>query len=317
MPKYNVFSRSRLDYNDIHSNLFYMSFPPPPNSNRSSKAQAQAAESLTIDPFPAPPEPEDPRMKDEQILEIFRRTLRRDQIDDPQIIKFILAWVVTRSNPDSAEAAGFKRGTGSYWRGRPEIHKAIEEITAIAVVKHGYDASEMIERAKEIATLDPIEFQNPDGSFKTHLSEIRPEARRAIKKFRAKNIFGVDNNGMKIVIGQMIDVEVWDKLKGIELLGSEKNIFKKTTVVQHDVTSNMSELLLGSEKRAEERKLLMSRDVTGGSNGLEQAGHNHESRRDGGGVSEPERGGEGREIAPADDIEIVSGQDAELTRDEG
>ena len=67
---------------------------------------------------------------------------------------------------------------------------------------------------------------------------------------------------MAIVIGQLVNVKLWDKTKGLELLGSEKNIFKRTTVVEHDVTANMQNVLLESGRRAESRaKLLASREV--------------------------------------------------------
>src|ERR1035438_1131 len=94
------------------------------------------------------------------------------------------------------------------------------------------------------------------------MSEIHTKARKAIKKFTAKNIYGQDANGMQIVIGQLLNVELWDKLKGLELLGTEKNILKKTSIITHDVTTNMAATLLESGRRADERKLLMARDVT-------------------------------------------------------
>lgn len=289
-----------------------MAFPPPPKGNRSPISQSKAAEC----PFDnKEPEVEDPRLKDQEILAILQRTLRRDQLDNPQVIKFVLAWCATRSNPDAAEAAGFKRSTGGYWRGRPEIHKAIEEITAIAVVKHGYDASEIIERTKEITNFDPVEFENPDGSYKTHLSQIKPEARRAIKKFKVKNLYGQDANGMRIVIGQLIDVEIWDKMKGLELLGSEKNIFKKTTVVQHDVTSNMADLLLESGKRADERKLIMSREVGSATQGNE-ADHSG-SEREEDGVPIAIGGGESSGNRSNNDLEAVFEEDDDEAGDNG
>jgi hypothetical protein len=288
-------------------------FPPPPfAANRSPAAQQAAVES---NPFDKPPEEFDPRMSDAAIVHILKTTLRPDQYDDPRIIKFILNWVVTRSNADAARAAGMNPNHGSYWRARPEIHKAIEDITATDVVKHGYDASEMIERAKEIAGIDPVIFENPDGSYKNRLSDIPAAARRAIKKFKVKNLYGLDANGMQIVIGQIIEVEVWDKLKGIELLGSEKNIFKKTTVVQHDVTSNMSSLLLESGRRADERKALMGRDVSG--TGNKEESNSGAAGRDDDGVRESESGGEGREDRPGDDIEIVSGEESFSEGSEG
>lgn len=126
-------------------------------------------------------------------------------------------------------------------------------------MKYGYDANEVIERVKEIMDVDVIEFENPDGSFKTHLSQLAPETRRAIKKFKAKNLYGADANGMKIVIGQLLEVELWDKLKSAELLGREKSIFKETKKVEHDITTNMAHVLLESKRMADERALTMPR----------------------------------------------------------
>lgn len=203
----------------------------------------------------------DPRLKDDDVRLLFTQFLTPDHLRDERILKFILSYCNNRNASQAAKESGMG-GTGTYWRQRPDIHACIEAMTQRMLIKHGYDSHEIIERTKEIATLDPIEFQNPDGTFKTHLSEIRPEARRAIKKFKAKNIFGVDDNGMSVVTGVLLEVELWDKLKSIEMLGSEKNIFKKTTVVQHDVTNNMKDVLLESGNRAEERlRLLNSREV--------------------------------------------------------
>jgi hypothetical protein len=205
---------------------------------------------------------EDPRLKDDDIRLLFTQFLRPDHLKDERILKFILSYCTNRNASQAARESGLG-GTGTYWRQRPDIHACIEAMTQRMLIKHGYDSHEVIERVKEIATIDPIEFQNPDGSYKTHLSDIRPEARRAIKKFKCKNIFGVDDNGMPKVAGILIEIELWDKMKANEMLGSEKNIFKKTTVVQHDVTTNMKDVLLESGNRAEERlRLMAARDVT-------------------------------------------------------
>jgi hypothetical protein len=265
-----------------------MAFPPPPNKRE-----------------------EDSKLTDEETMFILEQYLRPSQFSNPQIIKFILHYMQYRSSPDAAEHAGWNRQRGSYYRSRPEIHAAIEALTNKALMKYGYDATEVIERVKEIAVIDPIEFQNPDGSFKTHMSEIRPEARRAIKKFKAKNIYGQDANGMQIVIGQLLEVELWDKLKGLELLGTEKNVLKKTTVVQHDVTTNMQSLLLESGRRADERKALMAREV-GGSEAVwdQSTGQSGDARRDGTDVSVAITSGSGVGGESVCDITDVSGQES-------
>lgn len=204
-------------------------------------------------PMPLPPNikvKNSAKLTDNEAAFIIRTTLRPDQQEDPQIIKFIMEYLVCRSAPQAARAAGFEGKRGQYLRTRPEIHQCIQSMTEKSVLKLGYDATEVIERVKEIAGLDPIEFENPDGSYKTHMSQITPEARRAIKSFTVKNLWGEDPNGMKVVIGQLIKVELWDKLKSLELLGREKQIFKETRKIEHDVTANMAAVLLESKKRA-------------------------------------------------------------------
>lgn len=225
-------------------------FPPPPKSNRLSPPPPEPVTT------PTPPlDKKDTLLSDEEVQHILKTTLRQEQFEDMPTLQFIMCYLQCRNTAQAAREVGWTSAKGSYARNRPEIHLAIERLTSKAVMKYGYDAYEVIERVKEISSLDPIEFENPDGSFKTHLSQIPPEARRAIKKFKCKNIFGVDPNGMKIVIGQLIEVELWDKLKASELLGREKNIMKETKKVEHDVTSNMANLLLESKRRAEQRTL--------------------------------------------------------------
>jgi Terminase small subunit len=236
-------------------------FPKPPYTNARESVRESAAPTPE-DPFTTEAHlPHLPSLTDDETMYLLKQYLLPSQLKDTKLLKFIMCYLECRNSAQAARYAGMNPSSGAYWRGKPEVHAVLEAITQKAVMKYGYDASEIVERAKEIATLDPLEFQNPDGSFKTHMSEIRPEARRAIKKFVVKNIFGRDANGMSIVIGQIISIEVWDKLKSFELLGSEKNIFKKTTVVEHDVTNKMASLLLESGKRADERKLLMEREV--------------------------------------------------------
>lgn len=186
---------------------------------------------------------------------ILSTTLRPHQLDDPVLVRWILKYCQCREVAQASREVGIRNDRGYKLRTTPEVHAAIEAITAKAVMKFGYDATEVVERVKEIAGIDPIEFENPDGSYKTSLSQISPEARRAIRKFKVKNIYEKDPNGMPRVVGQLIDVELYDKQKGLELLGREKSLFKETRKVEHDVTENMASLLLESKQRAETRQV--------------------------------------------------------------
>ncbi len=242
-------------------------FPPPPKpampspmkSNRSQSAQEappqpRAHQPLTDQDIPAA-SIGDHKLSQDETAFIIRQYLKPTQADDPVILDFIMHYLNSRSCSQAARAVGLTPHQGYALRQNPHIHTAITQITEKALMKYGYDASELIERLKEIAGLDPVEFVNPDGSYKIDMNQIAPEARRAIRKFKAKNIYDYDVNGIRQVVGELIEVELWDKMKSVELLGREKNIFKETKVMQHDVTQNMASVLLESKARAEQRQL--------------------------------------------------------------
>ncbi len=202
--------------------------------------------------MPQPPKPQPNDLTERETLYILRQYLRPEQLENEQLLRFIYSYMTCRDQAQAARTAGAP-GKGSYWRSKPEVHAAIEALTNKMVMKYGFDGNELVERVKEIAGIDPIAFENPDGSYKTHLSQIDPEVRRAIKEFTVKNIYGEDQNGMKIVTGQLVEVKLYDKLKGLEFLGREKGVFKETRKVEHDVTNNMRDTLLASSARADDR----------------------------------------------------------------
>jgi hypothetical protein len=126
-------------------------------------------------------------------------------------------------------------------------------------MKYGFDATEIMERVKEISALDPIELENPDGTFKKHFKDIAPEVRRAIKKLKVKNYYETDPNGFKVLAGEIIEYEFYDKMEAHKLLGQEKNIFKPTQKVEYDVGTNMRDVLLDGAKRGAEKAI----EITG------------------------------------------------------
>lgn len=192
---------------------------------------------------------------------ILRQTLRPVHADDPNVLMFIERYLSCRDPRQAAVEAGLTPHSGVNLRARPDIFEAIRQLTEKAVMKYGYDATEVVEKVKEIAFIDPAEFERPDGSYVESLRELRPEVRRAVKKFKCKNIYDKDPNGMNVVTGKLIEVELHDKMKAVELLGREKEIFKETKKIEHDVTKNMADVLLASRERGEQAALTM-RDVT-------------------------------------------------------
>lgn len=190
---------------------------------------------------------------------ILDSTLRKKHRNDATILAFIDEFIRTKSIADAADAVGIKKSEGYRIRHLSDVSNAITKLIDKSAIKHGFDASEMMERAKEIAEFDPIALQNPDGTWKNNLYDIEPSARRNLKKLKVKNIWSesTDMNGIKkpIIIGEVIEYEFYDKTKMIDLAGKEKGLFKTTVKHEHDVTDNMAEVLLASAKRGEDKAL--------------------------------------------------------------
>ena len=203
------------------------------------------------------------------ILRIMRNTLSPKQATDPFILAFIGNYVHTRDLKQASALSNLSAADGRYLFNIPEIYKCIQKITESAVIKFGYDAEQVVERVKELAFVDIAEIFDAQGRIIENIQEIPPEVRRAIKKFKYKSYFEDDANGVPQYRGRVYEIEMWDKPRSLELLGREKDTFKKTNVIQHDVSKNAAEFLLGSLARADERKReiqapidIMARDVT-------------------------------------------------------
>jgi hypothetical protein len=206
----------------------------------------------------APPQEPDPKalvkhtkMTIADTTSILDLTLIPQHRTDPNVIRFIKNYLICRDVKQAAEMGGLTRYDGENLKRRPDIHDAIAKITDAAVLKHGYDASEVVERVKEISRVDPGDLENPDGTYK-RMRDIPPELRRAIKRMKVKNTYSMDPNGIKVANGEIIEIEFWDKMKAVELLGREKELFKETKKVEHDLGKNMSSVLLDSKRIAEQ-----------------------------------------------------------------
>ena len=186
---------------------------------------------------------------------ILNACLKPKSRTDATVLAFIEAFVRCKNIAEASQAAGIRNDLGYKIRHRTDVANCIQKIIDKSAIKYGFDASEVIERTKEIVDFDPIMMQNPDGTFKSNLHDIEPAARRSLKKLKVKNLWGEteDINGMKksIIIGEVIEYEFYDKLKAIELTGKEKELFKTTTRVEHTVTKDMASVLLAAVKRGQ------------------------------------------------------------------
>ena len=205
--------------------------------------------------MPVPTETKSGELTDDEYGFILDATLKPNSRTEPSVISFIEAFVRCKSIAQASDECGIHKSVGYKYRHRKDIASAIQKIQDKSAVKYGMDGTEIFERVKEIVEFDPIMVMNPDGSYKSNMFDIEPEARRNIKKMKVKNLYqeSTDMNGMKskIIIGEMIEYEFYDKLKASELVGKEKEMFKNTTRVEHTVTKDMAAILLASTKRAD------------------------------------------------------------------
>lgn len=201
-------------------------------------------------------EEKDGSLTDNEYDFILETTLKSKHREDPSILMFIESFVRCKNIQQASAEAGIARSLGAQYRYRKDIALAIQKLIDKSIIKYGFDASELIERTKEMVDFDPIMLQNPDGTFKSNLYDVSPEARRSLKKLKVKNVWGEDLNGHKIITGEVIEYEFYDKQKAIEMVGREKDLFKTTTKVEHTISNDMASILLESAKRGAQASLV-------------------------------------------------------------
>jgi hypothetical protein len=244
-----------------------MSLPKPPKPSKIAIEELKAVlqtENFKAIEIPTPPiipiaensilakEVSNPYFDEDQtISKVMFENLKPRHARDPKVLAFIVKYLECRCHKQAAKAVGMTGWDGRSLIRQADIKETIDKITASNMERFDYTADEAVARVKEIAFVDPIEVQNEDGSFKSKMSEMSPEIRRAIKKMRVRNTYEEDPNGMTKINGQIIEIEFWDKIRSLELLGPEKEVFKKTTKVEHEIGKNMRDALLESAKKVE------------------------------------------------------------------
>ena len=187
----------------------------------------------------------------DDITFIFDTTLRPEHRENATVLAFIREYVQSRDLKQTAQEVGISYRDATSLRSRKDIFECISKITEAQVLKYGIDAEEIVKKVWDVADFDPASVVEPStGAAITNVHDIPVEARRAIKKMVVKNLFDVDENGIKTVIGEVVTFEFWDKLKASEMVGREFGKFKESVVVEHGPTKDMKEILLGGLERA-------------------------------------------------------------------
>lgn len=190
---------------------------------------------------------------------ILDSTLSKRHRKDEVVIAFIDSFIRCKSIAQASAECDIAPSLGYIIRHKADVANAIQKLIDRHTVKYGFDASEIMERTKEIVDFDPISMMNRDGTYKKNLHEIEPEARRSLKKMKARNLYKnvKDINGIlnKIIVGELIEYEFYDKLKAVELVGREKDMFSSNVKHEHSMTKDMAHILLASAQRGERAKL--------------------------------------------------------------
>jgi hypothetical protein len=238
-------------------------FPKPPSARIPTHQPLTPSQptSILVDEKPN----EDSLTHQELMDQIIRTTLKPVHATDPNVLKFISNYNLCHDVKQAAKLSGLHANDGKHLINNKDVYECIQRIAAAGSRKFGYDAEEVVSKVKEILDVDPAELFNSEvGAFYEDINEIPPELRRAIKKLNVVNIYDKDPNGVIIGIhSKILKYEFYDKIKAAELLGSEKEIFKRKVDVTHDVGTNMRDTLLGRLEAAEQAKMIKARDVTG------------------------------------------------------
>jgi len=197
------------------------------------------------------------------INQIISTTLKPIHATDPKVLLFISNYNLCKDIKQAARLSGLHANDGKHLINNKDIYECIQKIAAAGSRKFGYDAEEVVAKVKEVIDFDPVDLVNPDtGVFYEDISQVPAETRRVIKKLTIQNVYDKDPNGVVIGIhSKILKFEFWDKLKAAEMLGGEKEVFKKSLKVEHEVGSNMRETLLARIEDADNRKVLKAREV--------------------------------------------------------
>lgn len=123
-----------------------------------------------------------------------------------------------------------------------EVQKLVDEHLASIVAKAEVKGAAVLTELKHFAHSDLKDAFHEDGTL-LPLHKMPEKIRRAIKSFEVEELFDEPDpdTGEKFKIGRVVKVSLWDKPKGLELLGKHDKLF--TDKVEHTVSDSLADLL--------------------------------------------------------------------------
>ena len=157
--------------------------------------------------------------------------------------RFALEYRVDANGTQAAIRAGYStRGadvTAVRLLADPRIRALIEAHQERVLEKVAAKGDKVLEELAHFAHSDLADAFRPDGTL-MHVTEMPEHIRRAIRSVEFTELF--DGHGQdKLLIGRTVKLTLWDKPKGLELLGRNAKLFQDK--VQLEVGESLAELL--------------------------------------------------------------------------
>ncbi len=129
--------------------------------------------------------------------QVISSTLKPEHATDPNILRFISNYAISKDVKQAAKEAGLSAIDGRRLISYPDIYDCVSKIANMNARKYGYDAEEVVQKVKEVLEFDPVDLFNPaTGGYYEDLNDIPPETRRVIKKLNVMNVYEKDPNGV-------------------------------------------------------------------------------------------------------------------------
>lgn len=129
---------------------------------------------------------------------------------------------------------------------RPRVSEAIAEAQAERAARVEVQSDEVLREIKLFAMADPADLFDSDGVF-LPISQMPPTIRRAIASFEIEELFEAGSDGKKFCIGRTVKVKLWDKPKGLELLGKHLKLWAERQILE--AGSSLESLVLAAASR--------------------------------------------------------------------
>lgn len=160
---------------------------------------------------------------DKQLLVQAKKGLDEDLLLPKQRI-VALEYLVDYHIGNAADRAGVSRYVASEYLKKPAVKTFIAKRREAIEARIEVNVELIVEELRRILTADISEALDENGAF-LPLHEWPVDLRRALAGINNEELMGRDDEGNRILVGQVVKVKFWNKNKSAELLLKKLNAF--------------------------------------------------------------------------------------------